>query len=88
VRFIELCRQMGLLTKASVAIRSHKAILDDQFKGISWSSATMTFVEVQAILGSLRTRKRCGDVQGPQPKTSRRREKKPRLSVCNCRASP
>jgi hypothetical protein len=37
--------------------RSHKPILDDDPKGIRWSSAAMTFLEVQAILGSLRTRK-------------------------------
>lgn len=37
--------------------RSHKPILDDQFKGISWSSSAMTFAEVQAILGSLRAHK-------------------------------
>lgn len=32
--------------------RSHKPILDDQFKGISWSSSAMTFADVQAILAS------------------------------------
>jgi hypothetical protein len=37
--------------------RSHKPILDDDPKGISWSSAAMTFADVQAILGSFRTRK-------------------------------
>ena len=34
--------------------RSHKPILEDEFKGISWSSAAMTFAEVQNILGRLR----------------------------------
>jgi hypothetical protein len=38
--------------------RSHNPILDDQFKGLSWSSAAMTFAEVQAILGSLRAHKK------------------------------
>jgi hypothetical protein len=38
--------------------RSHNPILDDQYKGISWSSAAMTFAEVQAILGSLRAHKK------------------------------
>ena len=30
--------------------QSHNQILDNECKGISWSSATMTFAEVQAIL--------------------------------------
>src|SRR5262245_18665401 len=34
--------------------RSHKPILEDELKGISWSSAAMTFAEVQNILGRLR----------------------------------
>jgi hypothetical protein len=38
--------------------RSHNPILDDQFPGMSWSSAAMTFVEVQSILGSLRAHKK------------------------------
>jgi hypothetical protein len=46
--------------------RSHNPILDDQSKGISWSSAAMTFAEVQDILGSLRA----GAVtpRGPKPR--------------------
>jgi hypothetical protein len=35
--------------------RSHRPILEDQFKGISWSSVGMKFSEVLAILGSLRS---------------------------------
>jgi hypothetical protein len=37
---------------------ANNPILDDQFKGLSWSSAAMTFAEVQAILGSLRAHKK------------------------------
>jgi hypothetical protein len=38
--------------------RTHNPILEDQFKGNSWSSATMTFAEVQTLLGSLRADKK------------------------------
>jgi hypothetical protein len=34
--------------------KSHKRILEDDFKGISWSSKATTFAEVQTILGRLR----------------------------------
>ena len=34
--------------------KSHKPILEDQWKGISWSSAAMSFAEVRTILGQLR----------------------------------
>ena len=34
--------------------RTHNPILEDQFKGWSWSSAAMTLDEVQALLGKLR----------------------------------
>jgi hypothetical protein len=35
--------------------RSHKPILEDSFKGMSWSSTAMTFGEIQALLGRLRS---------------------------------
>lgn len=35
--------------------RNHDPILDDCPEGESWSSVSMTFAEVQAILGRLRT---------------------------------
>ncbi len=38
--------------------KSHKPILDDQFKGVSWSSAGNTFAEVQTLLGRLRASRR------------------------------
>ncbi|MEI7803744.1 MAG: hypothetical protein WCI56_00300 [Hyphomicrobiales bacterium] len=38
--------------------KSHRPILEDDSKGISWSSAAMSFAEVQAILGRLRASKR------------------------------
>jgi hypothetical protein len=38
--------------------RSHKSMLDDQCKGLSWSSSTATFEEVQSLLGRLRANKR------------------------------
>jgi hypothetical protein len=38
--------------------RSHKPILEDEAKGISWSSAAATYGEVQSILGTLRASKR------------------------------
>ncbi len=38
--------------------RSHKPILGDQPKGMGWSSEAMTFAEVQAILGNLRSSKK------------------------------
>jgi hypothetical protein len=34
--------------------RTHKPILENEFQGLSWSSAAMTFAEVQALLGRLR----------------------------------
>ncbi|MGB8276535.1 MAG: hypothetical protein WCF20_01155 [Methylovirgula sp.] len=34
--------------------RNHREILEDQFKGESWSLTAMNFIEVQAILGQLR----------------------------------
>jgi len=48
----------GLGRRAVFHGRSHNPILDDQFKGVSWSSAAMTFAEVHAILGSLRAHKK------------------------------
>ena len=38
--------------------RSHREILEDSFWGESWSSAAMSFAEVQALLGHLRERKK------------------------------
>ncbi|MCQ4190020.1 hypothetical protein [Methylocystis suflitae] len=38
--------------------RTHKQILEDLPKGTGWSSETMTFAEVQAILGRLRSSKK------------------------------
>jgi hypothetical protein len=34
--------------------RHHKEILDDSFRGEKWSSASMSFAEVQSLLGHLR----------------------------------
>jgi hypothetical protein len=38
--------------------RSHREILEDSFWGEGWSSAAMSFAEVQALLGHLRERKK------------------------------
>jgi hypothetical protein len=38
--------------------RSHREILEDSFWGESWSSAAVSFAEVQALLGHLRERKK------------------------------
>ena len=38
--------------------RSHREILEDSFWGESWSSAAMSFADVQALLGRLRERKK------------------------------
>jgi hypothetical protein len=38
--------------------RNHKEILEDVFQGENWSSATMSFTEVQTLLGELRRRAR------------------------------
>jgi hypothetical protein len=38
--------------------RSHKPILEDEARGINWSSAAATFAEVQSVLGRLRASKR------------------------------
>ncbi len=35
--------------------RTHNPILDDAPKGLSWSSETITFTEVQALLGRIRS---------------------------------
>jgi hypothetical protein len=37
--------------------RNHKEILDDSFIGEKWSSASMSFAEVQTLLGKLRGKK-------------------------------
>jgi len=46
------------LRRAAFDGRTHKPILEDQPKGMGWSSEAMTFAEVQAILGHLRSSKK------------------------------
>src|SRR6266853_507862 len=61
--------------------RSHKPILEDQAKGISWSSAVATYAEVRSILGRLRASKMSASrpklvpKNGVGPARSRRRTK-------------
>jgi len=56
--------------------QSHREILDDSGWGESWSSATMSFAEVQALLGDLR-----------QFKKKRRASRKDRQGAAGSRGS-
>ena len=63
-RFTTLTTLQAADTEVSVATdiklrhcfhgRNHKEILDDSFKGEKWSLASMSFTEVQTLLGHLR----------------------------------
>src|SRR5436309_2187344 len=49
---------LDLTTREVFSGRNHKQILDDFLEGEKWSSAVMTFAEVQAALGQLRASKK------------------------------
>jgi hypothetical protein len=46
--------------------RSHKPILEDEFKGKSWSSSTATYADVHSILGPLGPRRGSTNAAGPK----------------------
>ena len=48
----------GYRNRAVFNGRSHKPIFEDKFIGISWSSSTATYADVQSILGTIRAAKR------------------------------